>query len=63
MLLKCIYDVDTGTIRAYVKLDQDLQVVLSNYQNVAVVDVDATVNKLTAGTFKIDLDTMQHVPI
>lgn len=63
MKLYCIYDKTDGTIRAYCKLDQDLEVVKSNYSNVDVVNVDVTINRMTAGTYKIDLVTLEHIPI
>jgi hypothetical protein len=63
MLLKCLYDKDNGSIKAYVRVDQDLDVVKLNYTNVDVVDVDVVINSLTAGTYKIDLETLEHIPI
>jgi hypothetical protein len=63
MIYQCIYDKDTGAVKAYCNFDQDVNAVMTNYTNVAVVDVDVQLNKYTAGTFKIDLTTFEHVLI
>lgn len=62
--MKCVYDIDTGKIWAWIRDDQDPEAILSNYQNSTLADVpDMRLNKLNCWKFKYDIESKQVIEI
>lgn len=60
--MKCIYDQTTGKIWAWVRDDQDVEAVMSNYQNVASAEIPAPkLNKFNCWQWRYDINSQQLV--
>jgi hypothetical protein len=62
--MKCVYDTTTGKIWAWVRDDQDVEAVMSNYTNVAYAEVDAPkLSKFTCWKWRYDIVNQELVEI
>jgi hypothetical protein len=62
--MKCVYDIETGKIWAWIRDDQDAALVLSNYKDSALAEIPTMrLNKLNCWKFKYDVENQRVIEI
>lgn len=57
-MYKAIYEKSTGRVIAYCMPEQNLEILMSNYQNVDFIELDSLPMGLRQYTWRIDFKTM-----
>jgi hypothetical protein len=57
-MIKCIYDLSTGTVVATCMPDQNLESFISNWSNVGYIEVESIAATTRDFNFRVNLDTL-----
>lgn len=61
--MKCIFNQDTGIVCTYVTALQDHNLMMDNWSNTDVIDIDSIPSKREVWDYQVDLTTRQLVKI
>lgn len=61
--MKCIFNKDTGTIYTYVSALQDYRLMMDNWDNTDVIDINFIPSKKEVWDYRVDVNTKQLIKI